>query len=99
MSAGLRPGDLNPVFPCSTGCLVFCFSYTSSHNANRSLPCDRLDITLDAVNQELARLAFVDAGQFMTINSNGNACVDLKKTPTDPDPERVADCKQSGEPA
>jgi hypothetical protein len=29
--------------------------------------CDRLDITLDAVNQELARLAFVDAGQFMTI--------------------------------
>jgi hypothetical protein len=55
--------------------------------------CDRLDITLDAVNQELARLAFVDAGQFMTIDSNGNACVDLKKITDDPDPERVADCK------
>jgi phage terminase small subunit len=49
--------------------------------------CDRLDITLDAVNQELAKLAFVDAGQFLTIDSNGNARLDLKKISDDPDPE------------
>ena len=49
--------------------------------------CDRLDITLDAVNQELAKLAFVDAGQFMTIDADGNARVDLKKISDDPDPE------------
>jgi hypothetical protein len=41
--------------------------------------CDRLDITLDAVNQELARLAFVDAGQFMTIDSNGNVALTSRK--------------------
>jgi phage terminase small subunit len=49
--------------------------------------CDRLDITLDAVNQELAKLAFVDAGQFLTIDSNGVARLDLKKISDDPDPE------------
>lgn len=41
--------------------------------------CDRLDITLDAVNQELAKLAFIDAGQFLTIDAAGNARLDLKK--------------------
>jgi phage terminase small subunit len=49
--------------------------------------CDRLDITLDAVNQELAKLAFVDAGEFMTIDSNGSARLDLKKISGDPDPK------------
>src|ERR1041385_1056321 len=39
------------------------------------------------VNQELAKLAFVDAGQFMTIDPNGNARLDLKKISDDPDPE------------
>jgi hypothetical protein len=46
-----------------------------------------LDITLDAVNQELAKLAFVDAGQFMTIDVDGNAQLDLKRISGDPDPE------------
>jgi hypothetical protein len=49
--------------------------------------CDRLDITLDAVNQELAKLAFVDAGQFMTIDAEGKARLDLAKISDDPDPK------------
>jgi phage terminase small subunit len=49
--------------------------------------CNRLDITLDAVNQELAKLAFVDAGQFLTIDSEGKARLDLKKISDNPDPE------------
>lgn len=48
--------------------------------------CDRLDITLDAVNQEIAKLAFVDAGQFLTIDSEGKARLDLMKISNDPDP-------------
>jgi len=61
--------------------------------------CDRLDITLDAVNQELARLAFVDAGQFMTIDSNGNACVELKKITDDPDRKGLLIVSRVGAPA
>ena len=49
--------------------------------------CDRLEITLDAVNQELAKLAYVDAGQFMTIDADGKARVDLKKIGGAPDSE------------
>ena len=39
------------------------------------------------VNQELAKLGFVDAGQVMTVDPNGNARLDLKKISDDPDPE------------